>query len=53
MPNIETGVNDTGYIIKNLNEITCGIKNTLKKRFGGIRLLFGRTIGKECTKCVN
>ncbi len=53
MTGIETGVNNTEYIINNLNEITCGIKNTLKKRFGGIRLLFGRTIGKECTKCNN
>jgi len=53
LPNIETGVNDTSYIIRNLNQITCGVKNTLKKRFGGLRLLFGRTIGKECTKCVN
>ena len=51
LPNIETGVNDTSYIIRNLNQITCGVKNTLKKRFGGLRLLFGRTIGKDCSNC--
>jgi len=51
LPNIETGVNDTSYMIRNLNQITCGVKNTLKKRFGGLRLIFGKVIGKECGNC--
>ncbi len=48
---LETSVNNTEYIIGNLNEITCGVKNTLKKRFGGIRLLFGKTIQEDCIEC--
>ena len=32
--------------VANINEITCGIKETLKKRFGGLRLLFGQVIPK-------
>lgn len=32
----------------NVNEIACGVANTLKKRFGGLRLFFGRVIDKDC-----
>ncbi|MBE7702824.1 MAG: hypothetical protein E7Z89_02105 [Cyanobacteria bacterium SIG28] len=31
-------------VVKNINEIVIGLGNTLKKRFGGIRLFFGKTI---------
>ncbi len=34
-----------------VNEIACGVANTLKKRFGGLRLFFGKVIDKDCTKC--
>lgn len=51
MPTVTTGITDTGCIIKNLNEITCGVSNTLKKRFGGLRLIFGKTIDEECSGC--
>ena len=53
MPTVTTGISDTGCIIKNLNEITCGISSTLKKRFGGLRLIFGKPIGEECGNCNN
>lgn len=53
MPSITSGLNTTGILVKNINEITCGVANTLKKRFGGLRLLFGKVIGKECTNCEN
>ena len=36
-------LDNTNVVIKNINEIVVGIGCTLKKRFGGIRLLFGKT----------
>lgn len=38
----------THSTMKNVNEITGGVKNTLKKHFGFGRFLFGRPISKEC-----
>ncbi len=35
---------DTNCLIGNLNEIVCGVKRTMKKRFSGLRLLFGKVI---------
>ena len=35
---------NTNQITENLNSITCGIKQTLKKNFGGLRLFFGKVI---------
>lgn len=37
---------NTNEITENLNSITCGIKQTLKKNFGGLRLFFGKVIQK-------
>ena len=35
---------NTNQITENLSSITCGIKQTLKKNFGGLRLFFGKVI---------
>jgi len=35
---------NTNEITQNLNSITCGIRQTLTKRFGGLRLFFGKVI---------
>lgn len=35
---------NTGYLVRNLNEIVCGVKQTMKKRFSGLRFLFGKVI---------
>lgn len=51
MPTVTSSIGQTECIVKNINEITCGISNTLKKRFGGLRLIFGKTIDKECNTC--
>lgn len=54
MPQVETAVIETGCLIKNLNEITCGIKKKLKTPFGGLRIFFGKAIEDDCpcqTKC--
>lgn len=34
-------------IINNVDDITCGIKNTLSKNFGGLRIIFGKTINED------
>lgn len=44
-PIISSIMCESNGIAKNLNEITCGIRKTLSKSFGGIRLLFGKSIG--------
>jgi len=31
-------------VVNNVNEIVIGIGNTLRKRFGGLRLVFGKTL---------
>ena len=31
-------------VVCNINEIIIGLGNTLKKRFGGLRLMFGKTL---------
>ena len=48
MPQVETAITETGCLMKNLNEITCGIKNKLKTRFGGLRIFFGKVIENDC-----
>lgn len=51
---INTQVMQIDNIIDNVDDITCGIKNTLSKNFGGLRILFGKTINEndncECQK---
>ena len=51
---LPTAIDRTECIIKNVEDITCGIATTLKKPFGGIRLIFGKTItkGQNCN-CYN
>ena len=38
---------NTNEITENLNSITCGIRQTLRKKFGGLRLFFGKVIQEE------
>ncbi len=47
-------IEQTENIIRNVDEITCGVATTLKKPFGGLRIIFGKTITKNqnCT-CQN
>ena len=49
MPRIDTTLSDVQGLASNANVISCGIRQTLAKRFGGLRLLFGKTIN-ECPK---
>lgn len=52
MPAVDTTLCNTQGMMANLNVITCGIRNTLGKRFGGLRILFGKTVNEcECKPC--
>ncbi len=43
-PNIENTMCEINSITNNANAISCGIRKTLRKKFGGLRLLFGKVI---------
>ena len=48
MPIVNSVLCQTYSTVKNTNEITGGIKNTLKKRFGLAKIMFGRPISNNC-----
>lgn len=49
VPNINATLEGVNSVVANVDEITCGLKYTLRKKFGGLRLIFGRTIPSNCT----
>ncbi len=49
LPKIDCIVNETYSVMRNANEITCDVSKTLKKRFGGMRLFFGKA-DPNCSK---
>ena len=54
IPAVSSTIENTNNLIANTNAITCGIRQTLRKRFGGLRLIFGKTINEpECHTCGN
>lgn len=48
IPMINNVICETNSTMKNVKEITGGVKNTLKKHFGLGRLIFGKPISDEC-----
>lgn len=48
MPKINGILTETNCTMRNAKEITGGIKNTLKKRMGLSRLLFGKPVRAKC-----
>lgn len=48
MPIINSALCETNAAMKNVKEITGGIKNTLKKNMGFGRVLFGKPINEKC-----
>ena len=48
IPMINNVICETNSTMKNVKEITGGVKNTLKKHFGLGRLIFGKPINDEC-----
>ena len=49
MPRIDATLYEAHSLVSNANAISCGIRQTLRKRFGGLRLIFGRTLN-DCEK---
>lgn len=47
MPQVNSTLYRTECLVATLNDITCGVKQTLQKRFGGLRLIFGQVIQKK------
>ena len=41
---LDKTIYNTNCLLNNINEIACGVKNTMRKRFSGIRLFFGKVI---------
>ena len=41
---IDKTIYGVNYLLENINEIVCGVKYTMRKRFSGLRLLLGRII---------
>ncbi len=51
LPKIDNTLAEAQCIVANVNEITSGVKCTLRKRMGGFRLIFGQPINPECRSC--
>lgn len=49
IPHIDATMCQVQGLATNANAISCGVRKTLRKRFGGLRLLFGKVID-ECDK---
>ena len=49
IPHAEATMCQVQGLAANANAISCGIRKTLRKSFGGLRLLFGKVID-ECDK---
>lgn len=48
----DTTIQNLNEILTNTNAISCGIRQTLRKPFGGIRLFFGKSIDENnCQPC--
>ena len=47
IPKTSTTVDEINGITSNVNAITCGVRKTLRKKCGGLRLIFGQVID-EC-----
>lgn len=47
IPDLQCTVKEVNRILCNVEELSSGINNTLKKQFGGLRLFFGRPISKK------
>ena len=49
IPHVDATMCQVQGLATNANAISCGVRKTLRKRFGGLRLLFGKVID-ECDK---
>lgn len=51
VPQIGCTVQEINKVLCNLDEMTSGLNRTMKKPFGGLRLIFGSPIGKKKCGC--
>ncbi len=51
MPQINCSLQQMNKILYNIDEMTSGINCTMKKPFGGIRMIFGSPVGKKKCDC--
>jgi ABC-type transporter Mla subunit MlaD len=49
---IDDTITQANAVAQNLNYITSGLNETLSKRFGGMRVMFGKPVKKKCVKNV-
>ena len=51
LPQIQCSINEVNRILCNIDEMTEGLNCTMKKPFGGFRLMFGSPISKRKCNC--
>ena len=51
LPQIQCSINEVNRILSNIDEMTEGLNCTMKKPFGGFRLLFGSPVSKRKCNC--
>lgn len=51
IPQIQCAINEVNKVLCNVDEMTEGLNCTMKKPFGGLRLIFGSPIGKKKCGC--
>lgn len=52
IPEVSSTIENTQDITANVSAITCGVRQTLRKPFGGMRVLFGKSINEpRCKAC--
>ncbi len=51
VPQLNCTINEMNRVLCNLDEMTAGLNRTMKKPFGGLRLIFGSPIGKKKCGC--
>lgn len=48
LPQVGCTINEINRVLCNIDEMTAGLNCTMKKPFGGLRLIFGSPVGKKC-----
>lgn len=51
VPQIGCTINEINRVLCNIDEMTAGLNRTMKKPFGGLRLIFGSPVGKKKCNC--
>ena len=50
-PQVNCSLQHINGILYNLNEMTAGMNCTMKKPFGGVRMIFGSPVSKKKCDC--